>query len=623
MGKQVNRTGPTQKNHQGLTDDAVEYVIPKGAKSSAARSSANEKKSYGLEQESESVSSKSAGARSTGSAGSSKSSGSKSTGAKSSKAGAQGSSKSGTTGTRSNSKGHSQSSAKVAGNSNAAAKSKQSNSRNSQSRSTESSAKGKTNIDRMAEIMRQTREQEVKANAGSAKAATGSTKAKASAKGKTNIDRMAEIMRQTRMEENRKRTMAMTMTGLTDSAESASYAHSTGLTGDKPSVRSAKSSSGTTESSKRSSAKSSAGLTGLTGMPESMPSSNDEAAMARGLAASTGKSSAKASKSSKGLSPDTSYMDAEIAAVNASEENSQSINTGTDGAATKGLLGFLPKKKADSEPASTGLPNQYENTGSQELPPELEEQIARNIERRKKKRNRPSPFKLACITIAVAVALLFFMSTSVFTIDTLKVEGNSYFTDEEIINMAHASTGKNLFFHSGSREIINYLESSPYIQSAKVSKKVPGTLVIKVKEREQMAALVYNKEYLIIDEDGLLLRRSSTKPKVTILTGIKLKKMNLGENIEVDNEERLQEALDILKAMKEGDLYFKKIVFTKKTIKAYVYDALVCKGDAETLISSMEKERLQKILETLFDKGIKRGTITFTEDGYASFEPKV
>ena len=583
MGKQVNRTGPTQKNHQGLTDDAVEYVIPKGAKSSAARSSTNaKKKSYGLVQEFESVSSKPAGARSTGSAGSSKSSGSKSTGAKSSKAGAQGSSKAGTTGTRSNSKGHSQGSAKVAGNSNAAPKSKQSTSRTSQPRSAESSAKGKTNI-----------------------------------------DRMAEIMRQTRMEENRKRTMAMTMTGLTDPAESTSYAHSTGLTGDKPSVRTAKSSAGTTENSKRSSAKSSNGLTGLTGMPESMPNSNDEAAMARGLAASIGKSSAKASKSSKGLSPDTSYMDAEIAAVNASEENSQSINTGTDGASAKGLLGFLPKKKADAEPASTGLPDQYENVGSQELPPELEEQITRNIERRKKKRNRPSPFKLACITIAVAVALLFFMSTSVFTIDTLKVEGNSYFTDEEIINMAHASTGKNLFFHSGSREIINYLESSPYIQSAKVSKKVPGTLVIKVKEREQMAALVYNKEYLIIDEDGLLLRRSSTKPKVTILTGIKLKKMNLGENIEVDNEERLQEALDILKAMKEGDLYFKKIVFTKKTIKAYVYDALVCKGDAETLISSMEKERLQKILETLFDKGIKRGTITFTEDGYASFEPKV
>lgn len=292
-----------------------------------------------------------------------------------------------------------------------------------------------------------------------------------------------------------------------------------------------------------------------------------------------------------------------------------------------GMTGDKPRVRREAKqpkPKSIGLPEQYEiPADSQELAPELEEQIAQNIEKRKKKRNRPSPFKLACITIVAAIALMLFMRSSFFTVDTLKVEGNSYFTDEEIINMGHAATGKNLFFHSGSQEIVQYLESSPYIESAKVSKRAPGTLIIKVKEREQMAALAYNKEYLIIDADGLLLRRSSTKPKVTLLSGIKLKKVTLGEPIEVDNEQRLRDALSILKAMKEGDLYFKKIVFTKKTTKAYVYDALVCKGDAETLISSMEKERLQKILETLFDKGIKRGTITFTEDGYASFEPTV
>ena len=294
---------------------------------------------------------------------------------------------------------------------------------------------------------------------------------------------------------------------------------------------------------------------------------------------------------------------------------------------TKANAGDKPSVRGESKQPkskSIGLPEQYEiATESQELPPELEAQIAQNIEKRKKKRNRPSPFKLACITIVAAIVLLLFMRSGFFTVDTLRVEGNSYFTDEEIINMGHATTGKNLFFHSGSREIVQYLESSPYIESAKVSKRAPGILIIKVKEREQMAALAYNKEYLIIDADGLLLRRSTTKPKVTILSGIKLTKMTLGEPIEVDNEQRLRDALNILKAMKEGDLYFKKIVFTKKTTKAYVYDALVCKGDAETLISSMEKERLQKILETLFDKGIKRGTITFTKDGYASFEPTV
>ena len=132
---------------------------------------------------------------------------------------------------------------------------------------------------------------------------------------------------------------------------------------------------------------------------------------------------------------------------------------------------------------------------SEEPPSELDRQIAANILRRQKKRSRPSPFKVACGIIILTVAMLIFMSTGVFTID------------------------------SGSREIVKYLEGSPYIEKAKVSKRIPGTLVIRVKEREQIAAVVYNKEYLVVDSQGLLLRRSKTKPKVTIVTGIKIRKM--------------------------------------------------------------------------------------------------
>ena len=244
---------------------------------------------------------------------------------------------------------------------------------------------------------------------------------------------------------------------------------------------------------------------------------------------------------------------------------------------------------------------------SEEPPSELDRQIAANILKRQKKRSRPSPFKVACG----------------FTIDSIQVDGNDYFTDEEIINMAHATTGKNLFYHSGSREIVKYLEGSPYIEKAKVSKRIPGTLVIRVKEREQIAAVVYNKEYLVVDSQGLLLRRSKTKPKVTIVTGIKIRKMELGEKLEVTNSKEWKSALRILNAMNDGDLYFKKLKVSDDTARGYVYDSMVCKGRVETMIESIEKERLQKVLKALFKKGIKRGTVTLTESGYASFEPKV
>ena len=254
---------------------------------------------------------------------------------------------------------------------------------------------------------------------------------------------------------------------------------------------------------------------------------------------------------------------------------------------------------------------------------ESEKRVRDNMARRRKKRRRPSPFKVACFVIVFVIAALIFMGSSFFTIVSIEVEGNDYFSDSEIINMGHAVTGKNLFYRSGSREIVDYLEQSPYIDSAKVSKKLPGTLVITVKEREQAAAIVYNKEYLVIDSNGLLLRKTSTKPKLTILSGIKVSRIELGEKLGTVNSSRFDQALELIQAMNDGDLYFTRIDMSKETVSAYVYDALVCKGTQSELIDAVKKKRLQKILKTLFDKNIKRGTITFSKDGYASFEPTV
>ena len=65
---------------------------------------------------------------------------------------------------------------------------------------------------------------------------------------------------------------------------------------------------------------------------------------------------------------------------------------------------------------------------SEEPPSELDRQIAANILKRQKKRSRPSPFKVACGIIILTVAMLIFMSTGVFTIDSIQVDGNDYFT---------------------------------------------------------------------------------------------------------------------------------------------------------------------------------------------------
>ena len=202
------------------------------------------------------------------------------------------------------------------------------------------------------------------------------------------------------------------------------------------------------------------------------------------------------------------------------------------------------------------------------------------------------------------------------------MKGNSQYTAEEIIKIGHAVPGRNLIYDPGSDEIEEYLEQNPYIRSAEVSRKLPSTLVIKVKEREEKFAFPYDDDYLVMDEDGILLRKSRSKPKITIVEGIIVNKIKLGEKTGTESGRQMDRALRILKTMSKSDLYFVKIDMSKeKTLRAYIYDTLVVRGDYDLLTENMKNGRLHQVLEKLFEEGIKRGTITFDEDGSASFMP--
>lgn len=250
-----------------------------------------------------------------------------------------------------------------------------------------------------------------------------------------------------------------------------------------------------------------------------------------------------------------------------------------------------------------------------------------DIEKRRMKRKRklkmPGFFTRIFIILGVIIAVIAFSLSSFFTVDTIDVQGNKYFTDEEISNMAHASTGQNIIYKLNKGNMLNYLEKNPYIEEARVYRKLPSTIVINVKERIQIAALTYGDKFLIIDNKGTLLRMTKTKPKLTIVTGFKVKKVKLGEPVEVNSTDLFKELLSLLKSMEAGDVYFTKINITELFITANVYDSLVVKSKYKDLKDNIDKGRLHKVLDELFKRNIKRGTITISSDGYASFTPEL
>lgn len=254
----------------------------------------------------------------------------------------------------------------------------------------------------------------------------------------------------------------------------------------------------------------------------------------------------------------------------------------------------------------------------QELAGDAEfKQVGRERKIRKKKNY---PLRLL-IGAGVIVLLLLAVSSSVFSIKTIEVEGNHYYSDDQVINMATAKTGVNIFWHAGKDNIKDNLLENPYFEAVKVSRKLPGTLVIEVEERQQMAAFTYGDKYVIVDAEGTVLRKSSVDPKLTILKGLTISKMNIGEKIGAEEEATLAQALKMLDAMKDGDIFFKKIDVSKVVIKAYIYDTLVVKGTPKQMMKAMERGDLQKVVNNLFKNKTKRGTINLGNHNYMSFSP--
>lgn len=300
-----------------------------------------------------------------------------------------------------------------------------------------------------------------------------------------------------------------------------------------------------------------------------------------------------------------------------------------------------PEETAKEPPISTGLKapaeKSEENYGGMPLEPgvglpadhpemgELGERISRRKleSERKRKRFRTRFYVLTSSLIILIVGFLFSIS-GVFTVDSIEVEGNSRYTAEEIINMAHAVPGRNIIYESGSKDMTEYLENNPYIKKASVRRKLPSTLVIRVTERQEMVAFKYDDEYLVMDETGVLLRKSRNEPKTTIAEGIVVNRIKLGQKIGAEDEDRLGKTLDLVSAMSKADLYFVRIDMTSvRRIRAYIYDSLLVRTDYETLIENLENGRLHSVMEELMKQGIRRGTITFDDDGNASFMPVI
>ncbi len=256
-----------------------------------------------------------------------------------------------------------------------------------------------------------------------------------------------------------------------------------------------------------------------------------------------------------------------------------------------------------------------EDTAAQDDEPEQPAVPAR----KRKKRRKKHYFLRFLVLVALIAGAYVFMTSSVFSIDRITVEGNTLMSDDDIIKQSGVNIGDNMFEQTG-RRVKTALSENKYIADVKVSRELPNIYKIIITERTPVIAVSYEGKYVILDEEGYAVDEADSTMHATLVTGLKINKYELGKIPEFNDSANFREASQLVKAVNDSGMFFKKVELgSSMTVKGYVTDTMVCSGQSNDIISQLEE--IKAVLYDLDQKDIKRGVIRVGSDNYISFSP--
>ena len=241
--------------------------------------------------------------------------------------------------------------------------------------------------------------------------------------------------------------------------------------------------------------------------------------------------------------------------------------------------------------------------------------------RKKKKRRKSRPFLWLLIIILLIAGAVMVLKSSLFNITSILVEGNRYYTPSQVIELSGIETGRNLIFDVRSRAVRNRLLESPYIITAKVEKVPMGTVIIKIDERVEYAAVADGERFIIIDREGTVLRIADATPEITVLEGMEIAEAVEGKPLKAQQTYMLTGTLKIMAATEDMDLYFKKIYFSSAVVRAYIYDKYYCEGTPDGILGNLKA--IKELVTSHYMQDINKGVIKVGTGGELFFDPKI
>ena len=109
------------------------------------------------------------------------------------------------------------------------------------------------------------------------------------------------------------------------------------------------------------------------------------------------------------------------------------------------------------------------------------------------------------VVVAAILGIVRFASGPTFFVDSIEVKGARHLTRDTVLELARVPDGTSLM-RVDKRAVRSRIEADPWVASAVISRRLPGTLVIEVMERKPAAVIdTGGTELWVVSADGYWL----------------------------------------------------------------------------------------------------------------------
>lgn len=153
------------------------------------------------------------------------------------------------------------------------------------------------------------------------------------------------------------------------------------------------------------------------------------------------------------------------------------------------------------------------------------------------KKSKKINMKLLTTISAIALILLVFISSPIFSITHIEIAGNNTLTDSYIMETMNIHQNDNIFYIN-TRGAKNRLLRNPYARNVSIERHLPNRIIINVEERIARGYVEDRRLglFLLIDEYGRVLEvTNSTPSQLPVVVGLRFDGFNVGEILNVDN----------------------------------------------------------------------------------------